>query len=84
LPSAVGEILLNPYLNSPGTGAFSAILEGAWGLLYTPGTDIVLYPDQTVSRPLGPIANALEFWEISTNSMAPVTENQDGELFIWL
>jgi len=84
LPSAVGEILLNPYLNSPGTGVFSAILEGAWSLLYTPGTDIVLYPDQTVSRPLGPIANALEFWQISTNSMAPVTENQDGELFIWL
>jgi hypothetical protein len=84
LPGLVGEPLLNPYLDSPGTGAFSAILWGAWGLLYTPETDIVLYPDQTAPSPLGPIANALEFWQISTNSMAPVTEYQDGELLIWL
>jgi len=82
--NTVGELLLNPYLDSPGTGAFNAILQSFWGLLYTPGTDIVLYPDQTAPSPLGPIANALEFWQISTNSMAPVTEYQDGELLIWL
>jgi len=75
---------MNPYLNSSSTSAFSAVLELAWGYLYTPGTDIVLYPDQTVSSPLGPIANALESWEISTNSMAPMTANQDGKLLIWL
>jgi len=79
-PGFSGEFLLN--LNSSRTGVFSVAI--AWDYLYTPGTDIVLYPDQTVSSPLGPIANALEFWQISTNSMAPVTENQDGELLIWL
>ncbi|KAH9530783.1 hypothetical protein CY35_19G002800 [Sphagnum magellanicum] len=78
LPGYSGEILMNPYLNSSSTSAFSAVLELAWGYLYTPGTDIVLYPDQTVSSPLGPIANALESWEISTNSMAPMTANQDA------
>ncbi|CAK9869304.1 unnamed protein product [Sphagnum jensenii] len=34
--------------------------------------------DQTVSGPLGPIANALETWEMSTNPMATMTNNQDG------
>jgi hypothetical protein len=63
---------------------FNTILELAWNLPYTPGTDMVLYPDQTVSSPLGPIANALETWEISTNPMATMTNNQDGELLIWL
>ncbi|CAN5964123.1 unnamed protein product [Sphagnum jensenii] len=35
-------------------------------------------PDQTVSSPLGPIANALETWERSTNPMATMTNNQDA------
>ncbi|CAK9212174.1 unnamed protein product [Sphagnum troendelagicum] len=35
-------------------------------------------PDQTVSSPLGPIANALETWEMSTNPMATMTINQDA------
>ncbi|KAH8936950.1 hypothetical protein BDL97_17G112500 [Sphagnum fallax] len=35
-------------------------------------------PDQTVSSPLGPIANALEIWEMSTNPMATMTNNQDA------
>ncbi|KAH8931017.1 hypothetical protein BDL97_19G000100 [Sphagnum fallax] len=34
--------------------------------------------DQTVSSPLGPIANALETWEMSTNPMATMTNNQDA------
>ncbi len=74
---------MNPYsdgLNS----VFNGLLVMFSDSTYTRGTDIVLYPDQTTSSPLGPIANALEFWQISTNSMAPVTENQDGELLIWL
>ncbi len=74
-----GSALLNPYSNSS-SGVFSPVEELYWELPYTPGTDIVLYPDQTVSSPLGPIANALETWEMSTNPMATMTNNQDGEL----
>jgi hypothetical protein len=81
--SYYGFILLNPYSNSS-KGAFSAVLELYWELPYTPGTDIVLYPDQTVSSPLGPIANALETLEMSTNPLVTMTNNQDGELLIWL
>ncbi|CAK9266714.1 unnamed protein product [Sphagnum jensenii] len=76
-PGTVGDYLLNPYSNGFDF-VFNAIDMVLWDLLYTPGTEIVLYPDQTVSSPLGPIANALEFWQMSTNSMAPVTENQDA------
>jgi hypothetical protein len=76
-------ILLNPYSNSS-DGAFNAYVELFWDLSYTPGRDIVLYPDQTVSSPLGPIANALETWEVSTNPMATITNYQDSELLIWL
>ncbi len=83
VPGTPGDYLLNPYSNSSNS-VFNALEEIFLDLLYTPGSDIVLYPDQTVSSPLGPIANALEIWQISTNSMAPVTENQDGELLIWL
>jgi hypothetical protein len=81
-----GSTLLNPYSNSSNSSnsAFSPVAELSWYLLYTPGLDIVLYPDQTVSSPLGPIANALESWEISTNWMATMTDDQDGELLIWL
>ncbi len=71
--------LLNPDSNSS-KGVFRPDEELYWELPYTPGTDIVLYPDQTVSSPLGPIANALETWEVSTNPMATMTNNQDGEL----
>jgi hypothetical protein len=83
VPGNSGGYLMNPYsdgLNS----VFNGLLVMFSDSTYTRGTDIVLYPDQTTSSPLGPIANALEFWQISTNSMAPVTENQDGELLIWL
>jgi hypothetical protein len=77
------DILLNPYSHSS-NGLFSAAIELYWELSYTPGTDIVLYPDQTVSSPLGPIANALENWEMSTNPIATMTNNEDGELLILL
>jgi hypothetical protein len=53
------DMLLNPYSNSS-NAVFSPIVELRTDIVYTPGTDIVLYPDQTVSSPLGPIANALE------------------------
>jgi hypothetical protein len=75
-----GSVLLNPYSNHSNV-LFSPVEVRYWELPYTPGTDIVLlYPDQSVSSPLGPIANALETWEISTNLMATMTNNQDGEL----
>jgi len=83
LSGTPGDCLLNPYSNGSNS-VFNAFEETFWDFLYTPGTDIVLYPDKTVSSPLGPMANALEFWQSSTNSIAPVTENQDGELLIWL
>jgi len=77
--SYYGSVLLNPYSNSP-NGVFNALAAIYSELPYTPGTDIVLYPNQTVSSPLGPIANGLETWEMSTNPMATMTNNQDGEL----
>jgi len=83
VPGFPGDTLLNPYSNSS-NGVFSSFQELYWYLVYIPGTDIVLYPDQTVSSPLGPIVNALESWEVSTISMAPMTDDQDGELLIWL
>jgi hypothetical protein len=76
-------ILLNPYSNAS-DNAFRINIESFIDLSYTPGTDIVLYPDQTVSSPLGPIANALEIWELSTNPMATTTNYQDGELSMFL
>jgi hypothetical protein len=76
-------ILLNPYSNTS-DNAFSINVQSFNGLSYTPGTDIVLYPDQTVSSPLGPIANALQIWELSTNPMATITNYQDGELSMFL
>jgi hypothetical protein len=78
-----GDFLVNPYSDSS-DALFSANIDVFWDIAYTPGADIVLYPDQTVSSPLGPIANPLETWEMSTNPMATMTNNQDGELLIWL
>jgi len=75
--------LLNLYSNSS-DHAFTAFVDSFIDISYTPGTDIVLYPDQTVSSPLGPIANALEIWELSTNPMATITNYQDGELSMFL
>ncbi|KAH8931037.1 hypothetical protein BDL97_19G001100, partial [Sphagnum fallax] len=71
------DTLLNPDSDNS-KGVFRPDIELYWELPYTPGTDIVLYPDQTVSSPLGPIANALGMWEISTNPMATMTNNQDA------
>ncbi len=82
VPGSSGDILLNPYSNGSNS-VFNAEVE-LYDVVYTPGTDIVLYPDQTVSSPLGPIVNALESWEISTNWIATMTDDQDGELLIWL
>ncbi len=91
--SSPEDILLNPFSNGSDSGPadpqsntfiIAPVIKLYWYLLFTPGMDIVLYPDQTVSSPLGPIVNALDSWEISTNSMATMTNDQDGELLIWL
>jgi hypothetical protein len=76
VPGTAGE-LLNPYSNSS-NAVFIPNVELGSDIAYTPGTDIVLYPDQTVSSPLGPIANALETWEMGTNPIATMTNNQDA------
>ncbi|CAM6066110.1 unnamed protein product [Sphagnum tenellum] len=73
----LGVTLLNPYSDSS-NAVFTANTYVYWDAPYNPGTDIVLYPDQTVSSPLGPIANALETWDMNTNPMAPMTNNQDA------
>ncbi|CAK9870231.1 unnamed protein product [Sphagnum jensenii] len=78
-----GDTLLNPYSDSS-NAVFTADIENYWSIAYSPGADIVLYPNQPVSSPLGPIANALETWEMSANPMATMTNNEDGELLIWL
>ncbi|CAK9869266.1 unnamed protein product [Sphagnum jensenii] len=75
--SSPGGSFLNPYSESS-NAVWSAYTDLYWDIAYTPGEDIVLYPDQTASSPLGPIANALETWEMSTNPMATITNNQDG------
>ncbi|CAK9213885.1 unnamed protein product [Sphagnum troendelagicum] len=72
-----GDMLLNPYSDTS-NAVFSPTVIVFSAIAYTPGADIVLYPDQTVSSPLGPIANALETWERSTNPMATMTNNQDA------
>ncbi|CAK9266671.1 unnamed protein product, partial [Sphagnum jensenii] len=71
------DTFLNPYSESS-NAVFSAHIDLYWDIAYTPGAAIRLYPDQTVSSPLGPIANALETWEMSTNPMATMTNNQDA------
>jgi hypothetical protein len=81
--SFLGDGLLNPYSNSSNR-LFTAVTALLLELPYTPGADIVLYQNQTVSSPLGPIANALENWEMSTNPIATITNNEDGELLILL
>ncbi|KAH8931031.1 hypothetical protein BDL97_19G000800 [Sphagnum fallax] len=75
--SPPGDSFRNPYSESS-NALFSAHIDLYWDIAYTPGAHIVLSPNQTVSSPLGPIANALETWEMSTNPMATMTNNQDA------
>jgi hypothetical protein len=49
---------------------------------FTPGSGIHMSEDKTSSSTMGPLGNALELFEISTNHMAGLKNNQDGELFI--
>ncbi len=51
---------------------------------YVAGWDIVLYQDQTIYSPLGPLVNALEVLEMSENLMTILTNHEDGELLFCL
>jgi len=48
------------------------------------GLDILLYQDQTINSPLGPLVNALEVLELSENLMTIHTNHEDGELLFCL
>jgi hypothetical protein len=51
---------------------------------YFAGWDIILYQDQTIYSPRGPLVNALEVLEISESVMAILTNPADGELLFCL
>ncbi len=73
-------ICLNPIVNA---SQFSVLYE-TFGLFeYSAGWDIVLYQDQTISSPLGPLVNALEVLELSGNIFAILTNPEDGELLFY-
>jgi hypothetical protein len=72
---------LNPFVNN---SQFSASYESFGPFDYYGGWDIVLYQDQTIYSPLGPLVNALEVLEISESVMAILTNLEDGELLFCL
>jgi hypothetical protein len=50
----------------------------SWYDTFTPGSGIHMYEDKNSSSTMGPLANALELFEISTNHMARLTNDQDA------
>jgi hypothetical protein len=73
--------VINPIVNA---SQFSANYLGYVGFDYVAGWDIVLYQDQTIYSPLGPLVNALEVLEFSENLMTILTNHEDGELLFCL
>jgi hypothetical protein len=74
VPTGSRDIQEDPYSNGSNPVSPSSALVVVFNQVScTPGTDIVLYPNETFSSPLGPIANALETWEVSTNPLATMT-----------
>ncbi|KAH9547958.1 hypothetical protein CY35_11G062400 [Sphagnum magellanicum] len=57
---------------------FPGLYELSWYLTFTPGSGIDMYEDKNSSSTMGPLANALELFEISTNHMAGLTNVQDA------
>jgi len=78
MPGDATIFVVNPFPMFPG------LYELSWYRTFTPGSGIDMYEDKNSSSTMGPLANALELFEISTNHMAGLTNVQDGELFIWL
>jgi hypothetical protein len=74
-------IVINPFVNA---SLFSVYFEGYVDFYYVAGWDIVLYRDQTIYSPLGPLVTALELLEISENFMTILTNHEDGELLFCL
>jgi len=74
-------IVINPIVN---VSQFNASSEVYPDVSYGAGLDIVLYQDQTIYNPLGPLVNALEVLEISENLMTILTNREDGELLFCL
>ncbi len=74
-------IFFNPIYNA---SQFSVSYEGFGDFYYVAGWDIVLYQDQTIYSPLGPLVNALEVLESSENLMTILTNREDGELLFYL
>jgi hypothetical protein len=72
-------IYFNPIVNA---SQFS-VSDESFEFTYYPGWDIVLYQNQTISSPLGPLVNALEVLELSTSTMAIRTNPEDGELLFY-
>jgi hypothetical protein len=74
-------VVINPIVNA---SQFSVSWLGFDDVSYVAGWDIVLYQDQTIYSPLGPLVNALEVLEISENFMTILTNHEDGELLFCL
>jgi hypothetical protein len=68
----------NPLVNT--SDLFSTSYESYGPFDYFYGWDIILYQDQTIYSPLGPLVNALEVLEISESVRAILTNREDGEL----
>jgi hypothetical protein len=71
-------IYFNPIVNA---SQFS-VSDESFALFYSPGWDIVLYQNQTISSPLGPLVNALEALEFGA-ATAILTNPEDGELLFY-
>ncbi|KAH8932703.1 hypothetical protein BDL97_19G087800 [Sphagnum fallax] len=67
--------VINPIVNA---SQFTVNYEWYNDLSYVAGWDIVLYQDQTIYSPLGPLVNALEVLEISENLMTILTNHEDA------
>jgi hypothetical protein len=76
----VPTIFLNPIVNA---SQFTLSYENFVAFVNFPGCDIVLYQNQTISSPLGPLVNALEVLELGENMMAIHTNPEDGELLFY-
>jgi hypothetical protein len=80
--SGFSTIVFNPFVNA--SQLFSAEHATYGPFDYSAGWDIILYQDQTIYSPLGPLVNALEVLEISESVMAILTNREDGELLFCL
>jgi hypothetical protein len=80
-PTDSPPIVINPIVDA---SKFTVSNLTYLDVSYVAGWDIVLYQDQTIYSPLGPLVNALEVLEISENFMTILTNHEDGELLFCL